>query len=78
MPVLGILVVVGIMLYFVLAGDKRGHGDADPPEDELFRLCLGDRQRAERLIALETKKTPGIERGEAVRRAVRSLQRDLK
>jgi hypothetical protein len=76
MPILAILVIVGVVLYIALAGDKRGTPKTDLAEEELIGLCLGDRKQAERLIALEMKNAPAIDRREAARRAVRFLQRD--
>ena len=78
MLVLGILAIVGVVLYFMFCGDARGRADPDALEEELIQLCLGDRKQAERLIALEMKKAPGVARSEAARRALQSLRRDLR
>lgn len=53
-----------------------GDNTADA-EAELLHLCLGNAEQAERLIALEMKKRPGLERREAARRAVHGLRRDV-
>lgn len=78
MPELAILVIVGLVLYFAFRSDVWRRRETSGTEDELLQLCLGDRQQAERLIALEAAKGKDISRAEAVRRAVRSLRRDKK
>lgn len=75
--VLGVLVAVLILYYFASRGDS-GPGDTADAENELLHLCLGDRKQAERLLALEEKKSPGITRGEAVLRAIHYLRRDVR
>jgi hypothetical protein len=76
--VLGVIVVVVVLYYFVSRGDERAQQDSSESEDELVQLCLGDRTQAERLLALEKGKARGIDRGEAARRAIRSLRRDVR
>lgn len=52
-------------------------GRREPPaEDRLVRICLGDRQQAQHLIEAEQRRTPGIARDEAARRAVFRYERD--
>lgn len=43
---------------------------------QLLRHCLGDRQRADRLVELERRKDPSIDEAEALRRAIESIERD--
>lgn len=74
----GVFVIVLVLYYFASRGDAPGQIGAEEAEGKLLRLCLGDRKQAERLLALEMKKSPSINRSEAVRRAVRSLRRDVK
>jgi hypothetical protein len=76
--VLGVILVVVVLYYFVSRRDEGAQQDSSEAEDELVQLCLGDRTQAERLLALERRKARGIDRGEAARRAVRSLRRDAK
>jgi hypothetical protein len=70
-----ILVIVACVLLFVLLRGARSTSAADS-EDELMRLCLGNREQAERLMALEARNAPGVARAEAARRAVRAFRRD--
>jgi hypothetical protein len=75
------LPVLGVALYLLLrllfrGGDKNA--EAFDSEDELIRLCFGNKQQAERLIELERKSAPEISRSEAAKRASRSIRRDLK
>ncbi|MEM7431145.1 MAG: hypothetical protein AAF351_04295 [Pseudomonadota bacterium] len=67
---LGLLVFVAV-LYFMLRGSS---GSAQ--EDELFRLCRGDHDMMERLVALEIERGDDKRRSAAVRAAIRSLKRD--
>jgi hypothetical protein len=49
----------------------------DPsPESRLLRICRGDTARAERLVAGELCRTPGLSRSEAAARAIEKYQRD--
>jgi len=52
--------------------EGRGHGACR----ELSRVCLGDAEKAERLIAYEQAQAPTISRTEACRRAVARHRRD--
>lgn len=77
MPIaLGIIVVALVVYYFASRGDRRD-GSMDE-EEQLLQLCLGNREQAERLVALEMRKMPGIKRREAISRAIRSLRRDVR
>lgn len=42
----------------------------------LVKLCLGDTERAERLLQRELDRSPGISHAEACRRAIVGYQRD--
>jgi predicted Holliday junction resolvase-like endonuclease len=75
---IGIIVVVLVLCYFVSRGDAGGGQGSVDAEEELLHRCLGDREQAERLLALEISRAPTIKRSEAVRRAIRSLRRDVK
>jgi len=44
---------------------------------QLVRLARGDRERAERLIAVELRKDPTLSRAEAIRRAAERLDYDM-
>jgi hypothetical protein len=70
---LGIAVIV-VIVFLLLRS-------AHPPEqvsseEELLKLCHGDRSQMERLIAVESKNAPGIPRSVAIARATYSIRRD--
>jgi hypothetical protein len=73
---IGIIAIVLVLYYFASRGDSAIEEHAESGEEELLQLCLGNREQAARLVSLEEQRAPGIERREAVRRAVRSLRRD--
>jgi hypothetical protein len=71
------ILLVGVLVWRRWAGaPEASESDAADPETELLSLCLGDRSQMERLIALETKKSPGITRSVAMARAAYSIRRD--
>ena len=74
---LWILIIV-LVLYYFASGRGGEQQDSVQAERELLHLCLGDQEQVERLLRLELDKAPGIKRGEAVRRAIRSLRRDAR
>lgn len=76
--VIGALLVIALVLYFIMRGDAFGQQRMSEYERDLLGSCLGDRERAERLIALEVENAPSIDREEAARRALGALRRDLK
>ena len=78
MPVVIGVIVVVVVLYYLASRGRGEQQDVEDVEAELLHLCLGNRQQAERLLELEIKKTPNIDRVEAARRAIRSFKRDLK
>jgi hypothetical protein len=45
-------------------------------EKELYRICLGNKAQAERLIESEMTRAPGVTRAEAARRAIERYRRD--
>jgi hypothetical protein len=75
---IGIIVVVLVLCYVASRGDAGVDQGSQDAEEELLHRCLGDREQAERLLALEISKAPTIKRSEAVRRAIRSLRRDVR
>lgn len=50
---------------------------ARPVDDRrLVTACLGNREKAERLVQFEVKRAPAISRADAVLRAIDRLERD--
>jgi hypothetical protein len=66
-----IALVAGVIFLLRNAGDS---GSAR--EKELFKLCRGDREMMERLIAHEEQRKKGRSRNAAIKAAIQSLQRD--
>lgn len=66
--------VVGIGLVYL--SSRKPRSDPRASTGKLMRLCRGDADRADRLIALEISRSPGISRSAAASRAVQALQRD--
>jgi hypothetical protein len=64
-----ILLVVGIAIYLVSRSARPERADPEDSERKLLHLCLGDRALAERLIAAEISRAPGIDRARAIDRA---------
>jgi hypothetical protein len=71
------LLLVGVLVWRHLARAPDEPELVDR-ETELLALCLGDRTQMERLIALETKRFPGILRAAAIDRAVHAMRRDTR
>ena len=65
--------LLGVALFWLL---RQGGDSGAALENELFRLCRGDREMMERLIALEIDRGSDKRRIAAVRAAIRSLKRD--
>ena len=65
-----VLAAVGVCVWW-LRGTRR-----PTPDERLVGLCHGDRSMAERLIAFEQKRSPGLSRTQAATRAIESRQRD--
>ncbi|HKE95994.1 MAG TPA: hypothetical protein VKB34_16925 [Povalibacter sp.] len=78
MPAALVLLAIGVLLYLALRGKAVPVPDDTAAEEELLRLCLGDREQVERLMALESRDAPQMPRSEAARRALTALRRDLK
>ena len=71
--------VVLIVLAAIVAGWFWFHyryGASRRAEAELRKICLGNEAQAERLIASEVSRAPGISRAEAAMRAVERYRRD--
>jgi hypothetical protein len=71
--------VVLIILVAIVAGwlwFRHRHGASGRAEAELQKICLGNEAQAERLIAAEVSRAPGISRAEAAMRAVERYRRD--
>lgn len=66
---------VGLFVFLSRSG-VTGFGSGDSSEKELFRLCRGDREMVERLIALEIDRGRNKNRNAAIRTAISSLKRD--
>jgi len=69
---IGALVGIGL----VYLSSRKPGSDPRASTGKLMRLCRGDAERADRLIALEVRRSPGISRSAAVSRAIQALQRD--
>jgi hypothetical protein len=75
MRLLLLLLVIGFVLWLL---SRKPQQAADEPQDlerQLLHLCLGDRALAERLIAAELARAPGIDRARAIDRAYGQLSR---
>ncbi len=77
---LGLLVIiaaafVAYLIFFSKSPGKKS-GDGDSAYDDLLRWTRGDREQAERLIALEAKRHPTLERAAHIRAAIERFQRD--
>lgn len=66
-------VILFLALYFYQKATSSG---TQSSEEELFRLCRGDRQMLERLIALEQSRGKASSREMAAKAAVYSFKRD--
>ena len=69
------IVFIGLFVFLSRSGARR-FGSGDSSEKELFRLCRGDREMMERLIALEIDRGGTNRRDSAIRAAIYSLKRD--
>ena len=75
MRLLLILMVVGVVLWLLSRKPQPTPEDPADTERKLLHLCLGDRALAERLIAAEQARAPGIDRERAIDRAYGQLSR---
>lgn len=71
MLVFFVAVVIGVFLWV-----RARSGGAQDGEALLLRICRGNQEQADRLIAGEMSRAPGISRQEAARRAAERYQRD--
>ena len=67
-----VLVLVAALVLWARGGFLGGGG----AETRLLRICRGNEQQAERLIAAELSRSPGISRNEAAARAIQRYERD--
>ena len=70
--VLGAVILIA-GFFFLL---RRRAGSGQQRDKELHRLCRGDSEMMERLIALEQAKRQGRTREAAIRAAIESIKRD--
>jgi hypothetical protein len=71
-----VALMAGVIAVAVVVLLLRGSGGAARPESRLLRICQGNEAQAERLLAAELARAPGISRSEAASRAVQRYQRD--
>lgn len=76
-----VVFAVGIFLvYFLFFTKPRRTKTAKPSKEsgyeDLLRWTRGDREQAERLIALEAKRRPTLDRAAHIRAAVERFERD--
>jgi hypothetical protein len=69
-------VILGLILGAVLLRPFFRRLGAHDAQRQLERRCLGDVNRAQRLIDHEMRRRPGISRTEAITRALDALSRD--
>ena len=72
------VVVAAILYYFVRCTAAVATQESAESMDELVQLCPGHRQQAERLLSSRAARRPVLAIEEAVRRAIRSLRRDVR
>ena len=60
-----------------LFGGSDGGGGYGNEFTQLVRLARGDRERAERLVAMEMRKDPSLSRADAIRRAAERLDYEM-
>ena len=75
MRLLVLLLIVGFVAWLLSRGARPAPAEPEDMERKLLHLCLGDRALAERLIAAELARAPGIDRARAVDRAYGQLSR---
>jgi hypothetical protein len=71
-----IIVIIGGAILAVWLWSRFRDGASRSAEARLRSICLGDEGQAERLIASEMTRAPGISRGEAAGRAIERYRRD--
>ena len=75
MRLLLILLIAGFVIWLLSRKPQPAPEDPADTERKLLHLCLGDRALAERLIAAELARAPGIDRARAIDRAYGQLSR---
>lgn len=78
-----VVYAIGIFLVYFLfftkpRGKKTAKASKESGYDDLLRWTRGDREQAERLIALEARRHPTLGRAAHIRAAVERFQRDTK
>jgi hypothetical protein len=78
---LGLLVIIAaaaFVAYFIFFSKSpaKKSGDGDTAYNDLLRWTRGDREQAERLITLEAKRHPTLDRAAHIRAAIERFQRD--
>ncbi|MDH5434556.1 MAG: hypothetical protein OEY19_11475 [Gammaproteobacteria bacterium] len=67
------IILIASVIYWL---QFRTTADINSFEHDLIRRCFGDRNKAERLINHEMKRSPDLSRIDAVKRALDSIARD--
>jgi len=73
---IGVLGAVALIVGIVFLVRKSASDTDEPREQELHRLCRGDKEMMERLVSHEQEKRQGRTREAAVRAAIDSIKRD--
>ena len=70
--VLAALILIAGFIFLL----RRNADSGEPREQELYRLCRGDKEMMERLITHEQNRHQGRTREAAIRAAIESIKRD--
>jgi hypothetical protein len=71
-----VALIVALVMGWALVGGKREANSDGAAFGRLVALCHGDREMAERLVAGEAERSPGLSRPALVRRAAERLVED--
>ena len=71
-----LLIVLAAVALIVWVWRRAASGPSRSAQAQLHGICLGNAAQAERLIAAEMTRAPGITREEAARRAIDRYRRD--
>ena len=74
--ILSVLAIVLAVVWFVRDGLRRRGDDPSDYEAELIRLCRGHRDKAERLIQEEMRRSPELSRVGAAMAAVTRIRHE--